>query len=150
MRKLIAVAAIAAVLPASAAAQDAPRGPGGRGMPMLNTVEWLLKSKEEFKATAEQAAKIEEISKKFDSETVKLREDFQKARQEMMGGADRAAVMQKMAPIRDELRKKDEAAVEEVLKVLSTEQQTTVKQLLESRRNEMRNRGRQGGQRPIQ
>jgi Spy/CpxP family protein refolding chaperone len=150
MRKLIAVAAIALALPASAAAQDAPRGPGGRGMPMLNTVEWLLKSKEEFKATAEQAAKIEEISKKFDSETVKLREEFQKARQEMMGGADRAAVMQKMRPIREELQKKDEAAVAEVLQLLSTEQQATVKQLLESRRNEMRNRGRQGGQRQIQ
>jgi Spy/CpxP family protein refolding chaperone len=119
-------------------------------MPMLNTVEWLLKSKEEFKATAEQAAKIEEISKKFDSETVKLREEFQKARPEMMGGADRAAVMQKMRPIREELQKKDEAAVAEVLQLLSTEQQATVKQLLESRRNEMRNRGRQGGQRQIQ
>ena len=149
MRKLIALAALALALPATASAQDAPRGPGGRG-PMLNSVEWLLKSKEEYKATAEQAAKIEEISKKFDTETAKLREEFQKAREEMMGGADRQTVMQKMRPIRDELQKKDEAAVQEVLKVLNAEQQATVKQLLETRREEMRNRRPGGTQRPIQ
>ena len=147
MRKLIAVAALAVALPATASAQEAPRGPGGRA-PMLNSVEWLLKSKEEFKATAEQVSKIEEISKKFDSETAKLREEFQKVRGEMMGGADRATVMQKMRPIRDELQKKDDAAVEEVLKLLSAEQQTTVKELLETRREEMRNRQRGSGQRP--
>ena len=149
MRKLIAVAALALALPATTSAQEAPRGPGGRG-PMLNSVEWLLKSKEEFNATAEQVSKIEEISKKFDAETAKLREEFQKVRGEMMnGGADRGTVMQKMRPIRDELQKKDEAAIEEVLKVLSAEQQATVKELLETRREEMRNRQRSGGQRPV-
>ena len=149
MRKLIALTALALALPATAAAQDAPRGPGGRG-PMLNSVEWLLKSKEEFNATAEQAAKIEEISKKYDTETAKLRAEHQKAREEMMGGADRQTVMQKMRPIRDELQKKDEAAVQEVLKLLNTEQQATIKQLLETRREEMRNRPRPGAQRSIQ
>ena len=146
MRKSIAVAALALALPAAASAQDAPRGPGARA-PMLNSVEWLLKSKEEFNATAEQASKLEEISKKFDAETAKLREEFQKVRGEMMGGADRATVMQKMRPIREELQKKDEAAVEEALKLLNAEQQTTVKQLLETRREDMGNRQR-GGQRP--
>ena len=149
MRKLIALTALALALPATAAAQDAPRGQGGRG-PMLNSVEWLLKSKEEFSATAEQAAKIEEISKKYDTETAKLRAELQKAREEMMGGADRQTVMQKMRPIRDELQKKDEAAVQEVLKLLNTEQQATVKQLLETRREEMRSRRPAGTQRPIQ
>ncbi len=148
MRKLMAVAALAVALPATASAQEAPRGPGGRG-PMLNSVEWLLKSKEEFKATAEQVSKIEEISKKFDSETSKLREEMQKVRGEMMGGADRGTVMQKMRPIRDELQKKDDAAIEEVLKLLSADQQATVKLLLYTRRQEMRNRQRSGGKRQI-
>ena len=147
MRKFIAVAALALALPAVADAQEAPRGPGGRG-PMLNSVEWLLKSKEEFKATAEQVTKIEAISKKYEAETAKQREEFQKVREEMMGGADRQTVMQKMRPIREELQKKDDAAVQEVLAILNADQQVTVKQLLETRREEMRNRGRQGGQRP--
>lgn len=148
MRKWIAVAALALALPIAAEAQETPRGQGGRG-PMLNSVEWLLKSKEEFKATAEQVAKIEAISKKYDAETAKQREEFQKVREEMMGGADRQTVMQKMRPIRDELQKKDDAALQEVLAILNAEQQATVKQLLETRREEMRSRGRQGGQRPI-
>ena len=147
MRKFIAVAALALALTAVADAQEAPRGPGGRG-PMLNSVEWLLKSKEEFKATAEQVTKIEAISKKYEAETAKQREEFQKVREEMMGGADRQTVMQKMRPIREELQKKDDAAVQEVLAILNADQQVTVKQLLETRREEMRNRGRQGGQRP--
>jgi Spy/CpxP family protein refolding chaperone len=149
MRKLIAVAALALIIPATASAQDG-RGQGrGRGMPMLNSVEWLLKSKEEFKATPEQVTKIEAISKKFDGETAKQREEMQKVREEMMGGgADRQTVMQKMRPIRDELQKKDEAAVKEVLSLLSEDQQKTVLQLLETRREEMKNR--RGNQPPRQ
>ncbi len=138
MRKLIAVAALALVVPVTASAQDGPRNMGGRG-PMLNTVEWLLKSKEEFKATAEQTAKLEAISKKFDDETAKQRAEFLKIREEVRSGADRQTLMQKMQPIREELQKKDEAAVNEVLSVLSEEQQKTVMQLLETRREEMRN-----------
>lgn len=146
MRKLLAAAALALVIPALASAQETPRGQGPRG-PMLNSVEWLIKSKEEFQATAEQVAKLEAISKKLDTETAKQRQELQKVREEMMGGGDRQTVMQKMRPIRDELQKKDEAAIAEVLLVLTPEQQATVKQLLETRREEMRNRARQG-QRP--
>ena len=150
MRKLIAVAAIALAIPATAVAQEGQgQGRGqGRGLGMMNSAEWLLKSKDEFKATPEQATKIEAIVKKYETETAKQREEFQKVREEMMGGgADRATIMQKMRPIRDELQKKDDAAVKEVMSVLSEEQQKIVTQLLETRRDEMRTRGR--GQRPI-
>jgi hypothetical protein len=149
--KLIALTALALVVPASASAQDGPRAMG-RARPMLNTVEWLLKSKDEFKATADQAAKIQEIGTRFDAETAKQREEFRKIREEMLGGGDRQTVMQKMQPIRDELQKKDEAALAEVMKLLDEDQRITVKQLLESRRQDMRNRTRKGnpGTRTIQ
>ena len=142
MRKLILMAAMSLVLPAAAQAQDGQRQMGGRG-PMLNTVAWLLTNKAEFNATADQVAKIEVIAKKFDTETEKLRGEFDKVREEMRnGGGDRQTMMQKMRPIRDELQKKDEAAVAEVLKVLGEDQQKTVKTLIESRREQMQNRRR--------
>ena len=144
MRKLMMLTALALVLPAAAQAQDGPRQMGGRA-PMLNTVEWLLKNKDEFKAMAEQTTKIEAIAKQFDTETEKLRAEFDKVREEMRGGtADRQTIMTKMRPIREELQKKDEAAVAEVLKVLSEDQQKTVKTLIESRREQMQNRRRNG------
>ena len=132
---MAAAVALMLALPALAAAQDAPRT--GRGMPRMNTIAWLLESKSEFTATAEQVAGIEKISKKFDAETAQLRADMQKVRDENMGG-DRQAMMEKMRPLRDELRKKDEAAVADVLKLLSPDQQKTVNALLAKRRAEMR------------
>ena len=149
MRKLMLMAAMALVLPAAAQAQDGQRQMGGRG-PMLNTVAWLLTNKAEFNATADQVAKIEAISKQFDTETEKLRAEFDKVREEMRGGADRQTIMQKMRPIRDELQKKDEAAVEEVVKLLNDDQKKTVKQLIEARREQMQNRRRNGAGAGIQ
>lgn len=144
MRKLMLMAALTLALPASAAAQDGPRTLGGRA-PMMNTAEWLLKSKDEYKATAEQAAKIEAIAKKFDAETEKQRAEFEKIRAEMRDGGDRQTVMQKMRPIREEMMKKDEAAVEEVMQVLNDDQKKQVKELLELRREEMQTRRRSPG-----
>jgi Spy/CpxP family protein refolding chaperone len=147
MRKLMLMAAFALALPAAAQAQDGPRQMGGRAQ-MLNTVQWLLTSKDEFSATADQVAKIEAIAKKFDAETEKLRAEMDKVRDEMRAGAgDRETMMTKMRPIREELQKKDEAAVEEVLKILNADQQKSVKTLVETRKQEMQNR-RRGGQRP--
>lgn len=146
MRKVIAIAALAMVLPATAAAQDAPQQRQGRGM-MQGTIEWLLTEKAKFNATAEQVTKIEALAKKFESETAKHREEMQKMREEMQGGGDRQAMMQKMRPIRDEMMKKDEAAVEEALKLLSDEQKATVKQMIEARREEMRGRRGRAGSR---
>lgn len=143
MRKLIAVAALVLV-PAVASAQDTPRGQG-RGMPRMNTIDWLLESKADFKVTAEQAAKIEAISKKFDQETASLREQMQKIRSENMGGGDRQAMMQQMRPLREEMRKKDEAAVAEVMKLLTPDQQKLVNEAMAKRREEMRNRMRGRG-----
>jgi protein CpxP len=145
MRKLIAVVALAMVLPATAAAQDAPQQRQGRGM-MQSTIEWLLTEKAKFNATGEQVTKLEALAKKFEGETAKHREEMQKVREEMQGGGDRQAMMQKMRPIRDEMNRKDEAIVEEALKVLNDEQKATVKQMIEARREEMRNR-RRGGSR---
>lgn len=146
MRKWIWMTALALALPAAAQAQEAPRGMGARG-PMLNSVEWLLNAKAEFNATPEQVTKLEAIAKQFDTETVKLREEFMKLRLEMRGSADRQTIMQKMRPMREELQKKDDAAVAEAMKLLDAEQKKTVESLLQSRREEMRNRPRAGAQR---
>ena len=142
MRKLIALAALALALPTVGQAQDGPRP--GRGM-MQGTVEWLLTEKAKFNATDEQVAKLQELVKKYEKDTEKQREEMQKAREEMQGGGDRQAIMQKMRPIRDEMQKKDEASVEEALKLLNDEQKKTVTQMIEARREEMRNRRRPGG-----
>jgi hypothetical protein len=139
------MATLALALPTVAAAQDAPRGPG-RGM-MQSTIEWLLTEKAKFNPTAEQVTKLEELVKKYETDTAKQREEMQKAREEMQGGGDRQAVMQKLRPIRDEMMKKDESIVEEALKLLNDEQKTTVKQMIEARREDMRNRRRPGGSR---
>lgn len=141
MRKWIWLTALALALPAAAQAQEAPRGMGARG-PMLNSVEWLLNAKTEFNATPEQVTGLEAIARKFDTETAKLREEFQKLRLEMRGSADRQTIMQKMRPMREELQKKDDAAVAEAMKLLNAEQKKTVESLLESRREQMRNRTR--------
>jgi hypothetical protein len=144
MRKLMLMAVLALALPAVASAQEGPRKEG-RGMAMMNTVEFVLKSKAEFNATAEQVSKIEEISKKFDKDTEQLRADMLKVREEMRGAEDRQTLMQKMRPIREELQKKNEAALADVLKLLNDEQKKTVSALLESRREEMQNRRRGAG-----
>jgi hypothetical protein len=148
MRKLMLMGALVLALPAVASAQEGPRK-GGRGMAMLNTAEFVLKNKAEINATAEQVSKIEEISKKFDKDTEQLRAELQKVREEMRGGTDRQTIMQKMRPLREELQKKNEAAKAEVLKLLNDEQKKTVSALLETRREEMKNR-RPGGGRNIQ
>jgi periplasmic protein CpxP/Spy len=146
MRKLIAVAALAMVLPATAEAQDAPQQKQGRGM-MQSTIEWLVTECAKFNATPEQVTRLEALAKKFESETAKQREEMQKVREEIQGGGDREALMQKIRPIRDEMTKKEEAVVEEALKVLNDEQKATVKQMIEARREEMRNRRRGAGPR---
>jgi Spy/CpxP family protein refolding chaperone len=143
MRKLMLAGALMLAGPALAAAQEAPRGPG-RGMPMANSVEFVLKSAAEFNATPEQVSKIEEINKKFDKDTESLRAELLKIREER-GSADRQTVMQKMRPLREELQKKDEAALADVLKLLNDEQKKSVSALLESRREKMQNRRRAAG-----
>lgn len=143
MRRLMAVAMLALV-PAVASAQEAPRGMG-RAAGSMNTIGWLLESKADYQATTEQVARIEEINKKFEAETASLRAELQKIREEGMGGGDRQAVMQKMRPLRQKMRTKDEAAVAEVMKLLNAEQQKTVNGMLTKRREEMRNRMRNRG-----
>ena len=143
MRKLIAMTVFALAWPAGAMAQDAPAQRPGRMM--MSTVEWLLTEKAKFSPTEEQVTKLQELAKKFDAETTKLREEMQKIRAEIQDGADRQALMQKMRPVREEIQKKDEAAVEEALKLLNDEQKKTVTQMIEARREEMRNRRRGGG-----
>ena len=143
MKKLMLMAAIALALPVAADAQEAPRGPG-RGQ-MVSSIEFLVKASAEFNATAEQLTKLEEIAAKFAKETTKEREELQKIRGEMQSGADRSAAMLKMRPVREELQKKDDEAVEEALKVLTADQQKIAKQLVDSRREQMNNRR---GQRP--
>jgi Spy/CpxP family protein refolding chaperone len=146
MRKLMLLAALALMVPAAANAQDRPRQMGGRGQ-MMNTVEWLVTNREEFKASDDQIAKLEAIAKKFDSDTEKQRTELDKAREAMRSGtSDRAAVMAQLRPIREDMQKKDEAALVEALKVLSEDQQKTVKALIEARREEMQSRRRPAGQ----
>lgn len=140
MRRLIVLAALT-LAPAVASAQEAPRGMG-RAVGSMNTIGWLLESKAEYQATDEQAARIEAINKKFEAETASLRAELQKIRDEGMGGGDRQAIMQKMRPLREEMRTKDEAAVAEAMKLLNAEQQKTVNELLAKRREEMRTRMR--------
>ncbi len=142
MRRLIAVAALV-LAPAVASAQEAPRGPA-RGMGPMNTISWLLEARADYQATDEQVAKIEVIKKKFDADTEQLRADMQKLREAGMGG-DRQAMMEKMRPLRDQMRTKDEAAVAEVMKLLSPEQQKTVNDMLAKRREEMQSRMRNRG-----
>ena len=138
MRKVLLAAALSLGLPAVAAAQDA----GGQGRPaMQNTVEWLLKEgSEQFKATPEQVAKLQEIAKKFGDETAKLRQEMQKVRGEMQSSGDRMTGMQKMRPIREELQKKDDAAVAEALKLLTDDQKKIAEKLIAERREQMMNR----------
>ena len=146
MRKLMLLTALAFLVPAAANAQDRPRQMGGRGQ-MMNTVEWLIKSKDEFKASDEQIAKLTVIAKKFDTDTETQRAELDKAREAMRSGtSDRAAVMAQLRPIREDMQKKDEAALEEALKVLSEDQQKTVKALIQARREEMQSRRRPAGQ----
>jgi methionyl-tRNA synthetase len=140
MRKLIALAALALALPAAADAQDAPRRPA-----QVSTIEWLLAEKAKFSPTAEQVTKLEELAKKFETETAKQREEMQKARDEMRDSGDRQAIMQKIRPIREEVQKKDDAVVEEALKLLNDEQKKTVQAMIDARREEMRNRRRPSG-----
>ena len=138
MKRLMLMAAVALALPVAASAQEAPQGPARAQM--MSTIEFLVKASGEFNATPEQVAKLEEIAAKFARETAKEREAMQKIRAEMQPGADRSALMMKMRPVREEMLKKDEAAVEEALKVLNADQQKYAKQVLETRKQEMNNR----------
>ena len=148
MKKLMLMAAFALALPAAAQAQESPRGPG-RGQ--MHTIEFLVKAAPEYNATAEQVAKLNEILAKFTKDTDKLRAEALKVREEMKGGADRSALMLKMRPIRDELQKFDDAAVEEALKVLNAEQQKHVQHMVDARKQDMSSRrGQRPGAKPIQ
>ncbi|HUP89321.1 MAG TPA: Spy/CpxP family protein refolding chaperone [Longimicrobiales bacterium] len=153
MRKSIVVSnallVAALLLPAASFAQDGP--PGGRGgrgqgrMMQQSTVAWLLDDvqKEQYRPSGEQIAKLQTISEKLQKDFDEQRAKMQKMRDEAMnGGGDRGKMREEMREAMDKLRKKDEEAVEDALKVLNDEQKKVVKDLLDARKKEMDSRPR--------
>ena len=132
--RIVMLAALALLVPAIASAQEARRP-----RMQVNSIEWLLDRKEEFRPSGEQVAKLEEIAKALNDVTTKQREEIRKLRDEGMSG-DRREAFQKMRPLMDEMRKQDDEAVKEALKVLNDEQKKVVSDMIEARRKEMENR----------
>ncbi len=137
MRRLAMTFAMALALPVAATAQGGP--PQGRVQ--QNSIEWLLTQKDQFRPSEEQVAKLAELGKQLTEATSKQRDEMRKLRQENMGG-DRAAMMEKVRPIMEQIRKQDSEATEAALKVLNEEQQKVVKDLLDARQKEMQARRR--------
>jgi Spy/CpxP family protein refolding chaperone len=111
-----------------------------------NTIEWLLTQKDQFRPTGDQVAKLEEAAKQLTEAQAKRREELSKLREEAMNNSDDPrAGFEKMRPLMQELRKQDELATKEAVKVLNSEQAKVVEELLASRRKEMNARRGMGG-----
>ncbi|HEX6558111.1 MAG TPA: Spy/CpxP family protein refolding chaperone [Longimicrobiales bacterium] len=149
MRKF-AVALALTLLPAAAFAQQtppagaAPGGMRGQGRMMQSTVEWLLTQKEQFRPTTEQVTKLEEIAATLKKDQQEDRDKMQKARETAQNdpNVDREAMRAQFRELMVKLRKQDDEATEDALKVLNDEQQKVVKEMLDARRKEMESRRR--------
>ena len=131
MRKFMALLVLMMAVPAAANAQQAR--PDTRGITLASSIEFLVASKDELNASAEQIAKLEEIGQKFNAETAKLRKDLLKIRDELNAGGNRQLIFAKVQPIREEMQKHDDAAIAAALQVLSAGQQEIARQLIASR-----------------
>ena len=153
MKKFAMVLALA-LLPASEMAQESPNGGPpmggmrmGQGRMQQNTIEWLLTQKEQFRPTDEQVTKLEALAKALNDSTAPMRDEMRKEREAaMQSGGDRREAFEKMRPTMEKLRHADEEATEDALKVLNDEQQKVVKDLIDARQKEMQSRRRPGGQ----
>jgi len=150
MRKLAVVLALT-LLPAAAFAQSNTQQDQtgtrmrGQGRMMQSTVEWLLTQKEQFKPSTEQVTRLEEIAAKLKQDQQEERDKMQKMRDDMQNsGMDRDEMREHFRENMQKLRKKDEEATEDALKVLNDEQQKVVKDLLETHKKEMEARRRPG------
>lgn len=131
--------------------QTAPGSRGGMQQRQARTPSSvILQHKDELKLSAEQVAQIEEIGAELQEKNRPLQEKMREARGSGSGGQmsqeERAKLLQKMAPITEEIRKNTEAAREKMLQVLNAEQQKKVKEIWEANQQQQRNR-RPGGSR---
>jgi hypothetical protein len=135
--------AATAILAAPALGQAADRGAVTDVMRAPeNSVTFIISKKSEWKGSDELVAKLEVIAKKLDEDTkdavTKIRGALppEGTDPQKLSAEERQALvakLQEVSPQREEFRKKDEAAIAEVLKVLNTQQQTAVKKLLADR-----------------
>jgi len=113
--------------------QRAPRTPGAV----------ILQHKDELNLTAEQVAQIEKIDAELQEKNRPLQQQMRELRGNVSGDQlsdeQRAELRQKTAPINEEIRKNTMAAREQILQVLSPEQQQRAKELWQPARR------RQGG-----
>ena len=126
----------------SRAQAPSPGGPPREGRPLQNTIEWLLTQKEQFRPSGEQVVQLEAAAKALNDSIARDRDEIRKLREESGEESDRRAAFEKMRPLMDAIRKQDEAVTLEALKILNSEQQKVVQELLEIRRKEREARRR--------
>lgn len=152
---IITLALVALLMPSlSSAQQDSTRGRmrGGMGMgmgmgmdraPQLNTIEWLLSRKEQFRPSADQVKQLEAISARLASDFKEDRAKLQKLREEGMSrSGDRREMRDNMRGAMEKMRKQDDKATEDALILMNAEQKKVVKDMLAARRKEMKERRR--------
>lgn len=149
-RTMMALAVAALLVPAASfAQQDSTRGGMGRmggmgmgmgrgGAPQQNSIDWLLTQKDQFRPTADQVTKLQELSAKLIKENQEQRDKLQKLRADAMNGTgDRDAMREQGRSAAEKMRKNDAEASEDAVKLLNDEQKKVVKDLLDKRRKEM-------------
>jgi hypothetical protein len=130
----VAVAILALAAPSVVHAQGGGRQGGGRGM-QQNVAALLIEHKDELKLTADQSGKLEEWKKKLDEKNAPLVKQMQEMRD--AGTMDR----EKMQGISAEMRKNNEEAQAEIMKLLDEAQQAAAKEVIANARPQ----GRRGG-----
>jgi hypothetical protein len=155
-RSLVMALAVMVLAPlpllAQGGGQGAGRGMGGAMSARLlldqGSVEYLVTKATDLTLDADQTKKLTDLGAAWAASTKDSRETIRKEMpQPGQGMGDREAMMQKMQalqPVMQKLAEDDQKSLDEAMKVLSAEQQTKAKTLLEERRQNARPR-RPGG-----
>ena len=121
-----------------------PGGPPGGGPPMLDSAAF-----EQLGLTADQRAKIQAIHERVQTENAPLRQQAQ----QIMGGksfrdltpAQRDSLRPKLQPVMAKMRANAQKGRDEIMKILTPEQQKKFREQMQQMRGHMRERMGAGG-----
>jgi Spy/CpxP family protein refolding chaperone len=144
MRKAIAFLGLL-LLPAAVFAQQGPGRRGGREF-QANLFERILQHKTDLALSADQVSKLEVLSKQLQEKQKPIIDEMRQQREagvrrDQMTEEQREAARKNMEKLRDQR----EEALASLKSVLTDEQQTKVKSMLEDRRGDRRGRRQHGG-----
>ncbi len=161
MLRGLAILAFAA-LPGTLVAQGPPAGGPGpmgpRGRGPRNPIATILAQKDTLKLTGDQVAKLQVMQSRLEEKNSPLVKQIEAKRPPRPEG-DQAApptdeqrqqwrqAMEELRPVMEQIRTNNRESMDAALKLLTTDQQNAVREMMRSRRDGMRGRGmrRRGG-----